>query len=917
VGPDQLDTVPVAEDGDAGGGSTYGRFISLGVIGRGGMGVVLRARDPELDRQVAIKLLGATRWEDPASAVRLQREAQAMAKLSHPNVVTVYEMGQVGAERFIAMELVEGTTLRRWLEAKRPWREVLRAFLECGRGLAAAHAAGLVHRDFKPENVLIGKDGRPRVTDFGLVAYGVAIEAGDTGDASPVTALTVRGSTMGTPAYMAPEQWRGEEVDARTDQFAFCIALWEGLYGQRPFVGATSAELREKILAGEVPAPPRDRDVPRWIEPILRRGLSRDRAARWPGMIALLAALDRPVGKRWPWIAGTAAAVAGGAVAIVVATRPDADPCPDPAARLAGVWDKATRDKMAVAFGAASPAIAAETMDRIGPALDRYAIDWRTATRAACRATHVDGTQSPDLLDRRMVCLERRRAELAALTAGLIATDRAGISRAVDAVGGLGHIEQCADQEMLLAAVLPTDPALRKRVDALEAELAASRQMGWSNRPPERQARAQAALLTARELGQLPQLVHALEEVFDAADENSDQALKETALRELAQRAAEAKDDTLAARAWISLLELLGRKHQFDEAKALDPVAEAAVARAGGTRDLRYRLAVARGMRRTFSGDYAEAMAEFTAAIDLAATDTERAVSQAALAQATFFKEGPESALAIGEQALAAMERGYGANHPRTAEAMYLVGQFLVEADQLARAKEIMERTLAVREAAFGPDHHDVGVTLHMLGNVANQSDDIPTARKYYERAIANFDSRKEADEAGLSRGMLAGIVSDTDGLAAGAPIFEQALRDLEVVGKTTAQYLMIEVNFARRLVEAGRCDQAAPRLAHAFEVLGNTPRAPYVLLPTAECQLAKNDVDGAIATIERGRTICKEGGCPPPMVKEMDWRLGKLLVEKKGERARGMKLVEGVIAAANEYDAELVAEINAWRKTH
>ena len=214
-----LDTLPLGEveaTASVVPGATYGRFVVIGVLGSGGMGVVLSAYDPKLDRNVALKLLRPEVWSAASGGARerLQREAQAMARLSHPNVVTVYEAGQVGDREFLAMELVDGETLRAWQRAEpRAWRDALAIYIAAGRGLAAAHAAGLVHRDFKPDNVLIGRDGRPRVGDFGLVSVG----------AEP---RTVRG----TPAYMAPEQWSAaEDIDARADQFSFCVALWEAI----------------------------------------------------------------------------------------------------------------------------------------------------------------------------------------------------------------------------------------------------------------------------------------------------------------------------------------------------------------------------------------------------------------------------------------------------------------------------------------------------------------------------------------------------------------------------------------------------------------------------------------------------------------------------------------------------------------
>jgi serine/threonine protein kinase len=284
-------------------------------LGAGGMGVVYLAWDPELARNIAIKMLTAS-----VSEARLVREARALARLAHPNVVTVYDVGTFGGRTFVAMELLDGITVKAWLQAQpRSWREALEVFLLAGRGLAAAHTAGLIHRDFKPENVIITRDGRVRVLDFGLA------NAPSTKDISsdrefPAqmdnVELTASGTLMGTPAYMSPEQLRMQETDARTDQFSFCVSLWEALYGVRPFGGRTLQELARSMTAAVLPKAPRDSPVPAWLRRIVARGLSVDRDARYPTMDALLAAVNaglaeeqlsaRMIGRRYTLIQPTA-----------------------------------------------------------------------------------------------------------------------------------------------------------------------------------------------------------------------------------------------------------------------------------------------------------------------------------------------------------------------------------------------------------------------------------------------------------------------------------------------------------------------------------------------------------------------------------------------------------------------------------
>ncbi len=287
-------------------GVTLGRYVIEKRLGQGGMGVVYLARDPELHRRLAIKLLHLDRDEPAAEArARFRREAQALAKVSHPAVVGIHDVGSVGEQVFIALELVEGLTLARWLRvAPRPLRQILDVFARAGEGLAAAHAAGLVHRDFKPENVIVGLEGRVRVLDFGLArrAEGAtAMRASSLQSTGGVLAasLTRPGAMAGTPGYMAPEQYLEQSLDARTDQFSFCVTLFEALHGQRPFPGRDFASCRLSTLSGQIQAV-KDRHVPPWLERLVYRGLSVSPDDRFPSMQALLTELrgDRGLRRR-------------------------------------------------------------------------------------------------------------------------------------------------------------------------------------------------------------------------------------------------------------------------------------------------------------------------------------------------------------------------------------------------------------------------------------------------------------------------------------------------------------------------------------------------------------------------------------------------------------------------------------------
>ncbi|HEX8794263.1 MAG TPA: protein kinase [Polyangiaceae bacterium] len=282
-------------------GARVGRYVVQGCIGSGAMGIVYTARDPELGRDIALKLLRAREvatLSSSSSRGRLLREAQAMAKLAHPNVITVHDVGTLGDEVFVAMELVEGGTLGEWLRAPRSRREVVDVMRRAAEGLAAAHAAGLVHRDFKPDNVLVGRDGRVRVTDFGLARLAPSTTAAiappedaPATDHSPLAA-TQTGTLAGTPAYMAPEVIAGKPADVRSDVFAFCVTFYEALYGERPFAGKTLAELRTNIEARHIRTPSGRARVPAWLRRVVVQGLDALPDNRPQNMRALLDGLD-------------------------------------------------------------------------------------------------------------------------------------------------------------------------------------------------------------------------------------------------------------------------------------------------------------------------------------------------------------------------------------------------------------------------------------------------------------------------------------------------------------------------------------------------------------------------------------------------------------------------------------------------
>ncbi|MCA9704601.1 MAG: serine/threonine protein kinase [Myxococcales bacterium] len=465
-------------------GAMVGRYIVLDLRGRGGMGMVYAAYDPELDRKVAVKLLLPGRDQALGARLRLQREAQAIARLSHPNVVAIHDVGMMGDQVFIAMEFVEGRDLSRWLTAQeRSLDEILDCFLQAGTGLAAAHAAGLVHRDFKPENVLVGVDGRARVVDFGLVRQDdslmlssmsrddpAVLEVSQRQLAAADLQLTDAGSVMGTPAYMSPEQFMGQGGDAASDQFSFCVSLYEGLYGERPFPGSDMVELSHAVCQGEIRGPPATSRVPGRIRRVLVRGLSVDPAARYAGMHALLAALRKAHAPRRRWWIAPVALGLGGVGAAVMWPRAEPDDGCTGDDRVEVLWGPSRRAALAQAFARSEQSFADDTWARVQAQLDHRLERWVAIEHQVCEeGAGLDPAAVAE--DPRRRCLEERLAETSDLLSIFEQADRRTVLGAVQMVHGLSPVDDCTRFDGADVSPVPGDPTLAAQVQALRSEL--------------------------------------------------------------------------------------------------------------------------------------------------------------------------------------------------------------------------------------------------------------------------------------------------------------------------------------------------------------------------------------------------------------------------------------------------------------
>ncbi|MEZ4383445.1 MAG: protein kinase [Nannocystaceae bacterium] len=757
-----MDVAPAAPEAEvaAEAPTRIGRFTVLHELGSGSMGIVYAAYDSELDRKIAIKLVHGDRghgYEDRQR--RLLREAQAMARLAHPNVVAVHEVGLHRRQVYVAMEFIAGVTLKSWLRAKdRPWPEILKVFIDAGRGLAAAHDAGLIHRDFKPDNVLVGDDRRPRVVDFGLVRPTDRDEdrTGQTLDRDPVLdtrseVIRLRSSDagliVGTPAYMSPEQWRGGEIDARSDQFSFCAALFEALFGTLPFPGKTPHAISEAIRAGRIVQPPSSTRVPTWLYRVVIRGLSRRPTDRWPSIRDLLVALATdPRRKRRLWLGSLAAslALAGFGYAVAVASVGDnaaAPPCQRSGDELRGVWDHDRRSATRDALFSAGGRYADEVWGRVDARLGAYAEEWTELRTDACLA-HTHGRESDSLFDLRVRCLEERRQRLVAAVDILSAGEEAS-ARAVDLVAELPPLGRCADTDALLAAVAPPeDRATAGTVAELRRSLAVAATREAAGQYHEALAITGPLLAETEQLDYPPIVAQTLVRQGSLDMESGRVKEAEAELYEGLWIALEAGDEESAGEAIAKWSFAVGHiQGRVDDAVTLERLALVLAERASATSRLPHLIYNNLGAVAHRRRDYGAARGFFRKA--LAAAERTPEINRLALAGTlsnlgqTHSDEGDyASALPYLRRALTTYTEVAGDHHPYYAAALTNSAEASLGIGDLEAARREYEQALAIFEESLGPTHVHLAYVHLGLGRVALREEDSSAARQHLRTAI-------------------------------------------------------------------------------------------------------------------------------------------------------------------------------------
>jgi eukaryotic-like serine/threonine-protein kinase len=732
-------------------GQTIGRYVILSLLGSGGMGVVYAAYDPVLDRKIALKLLHA--GDDGSGATtdgraRMQREAQALARLSHPNVIAIHDVGEHGGPTpmmYIAMEIVVGGTLVEWQRGK-PWRTILDAYITAARGLAAAHRAELVHRDFKPENVLVGDDGRVCVTDFGLARLTSATPEVRPPHATPTNALasdlTAAGAVMGTPSYMAPEQIKGERVDARSDQFSWCLALWEALYGEQPWP-RDNLPLRAAAIETDPPRAPSTTDVPRAVARVLTRGLAPDSAVRYPTIDALLADLERVTRNRRAHVAialGATLAIGGIATAVMLRGESSATSCDAAVQPVAAVWTPAQRDGVRTGFTATGAAFAGDAFASVDRAITGWLARWRNVAVESCRATRNAGTQTTATLDLRTACLARRRDDLVALVAAFARADRDLVERAPTLA--LPDLETCSDIAVLAGtAPAPTDPARADQRLAIETELAA---IETELMPGVAIPRAKALsdvvdkLVTrATVLGWTPLVARARRARADVSRELGDGKAARLGLIDAAAAATAGGDGDQLTSIYIELVDVESRlTSDFALAESWGALANGTLARLGPRPDKRLWLSKLQIRNAQRAGRYEVARDLAKTALDLA--QTRGPMAELDVLALLGVIEGDLNELASAETHLARAHElaraEVGTQHPRYATIAHDLGTIAFRRGRYAEAEKLFRTALAINEA--NPDELAAARTLQGLGISVLSAGRVDEARQLFERSL-------------------------------------------------------------------------------------------------------------------------------------------------------------------------------------
>jgi tetratricopeptide (TPR) repeat protein len=938
-------------------GDRVGRYAILEIVGSGGMGVVFSAYDPELDRKVALKLVrpdgGDTRSD--LRQGRLLREAQAMARVTHPNVLPVHDAGTCDAGVFLAMEFVDGETLDQRLarhrdgSARLTTSEIIKLFAQAGRGIQAAHEAGLVHRDFKPDNVMLGQDGRARVMDFGLARAPTGAATDDLADESVsldalsrrsgiTEDLTRTGAIMGTPAYMSPEQHLGRSADAASDQFSFCVALWEALFSERPFAGKTIGQLANSVIGGERrPAP--SSDVPGRVVSAIERGLARRPEDRWPDMAPLLEALstDHAARIRQRWVGVGTVLLTSAAVAAAYQARPDeSTPCADATVAMAqNSWTGARRAMARDAFEGTELSYAREAWTATAQTLDAFAQRWSASRSDACEASLVRHEQSSELFDRRVACLERARGEFDAIMELFTQADAGVVERSIRIASGMPALDRCDDAEALLAAVPPPETAaLAEQVDTIRGTLAEARAQYLAGQYPAALKMA-TDVLPAEDFAYPPARAEVLASLGPFAAQSGDYEAAEAHLKDALYLARVHRHDEVAFTATSHLTHVVGHLAQrVDEGLTWAWHARADLERLGSPPADQAFLEQNLGMLHSDKGDYEAARRSFETTLEIrndafGPDDSRTLLALNNLAIADYYLGNVEQSLATHERVLASRERVLGPNHPDVAQSLMNLG---IDYERLGRYDEgieVIQRAMEIERRVRTPDDPKLATT---ISNLANLYD----AKREHERAIELQQQALEIREKALGPRHITvgdslvnmGLSMDSLGRSAEAlPVLHRALEIyVENRGETHYTVAVAMGNIAGATKKLGRFEEALEWERKSLKVKlaalsAGHPSLGYAYLGVATSLLGLDRPDEAIEPAENAVSVWTSAPVDPQYLANAEFTLARALMAAGRDKDRALSLARKALPAFEGDDSDAAksdfAEVSAFIAEH
>jgi tRNA A-37 threonylcarbamoyl transferase component Bud32 len=850
-----------------------GRYKVEKKLGAGGMGTVYLAYDSQLDRKVAVKLVHPE-LAQYGGVERLVREGRALAKLSHPNVVGVHDAGTDGNRVYIAMELVEGMSLAQWLrESPRDWRSITEKFVAAGRGIAAAHRAGIIHRDIKPENILLDKQGRAKVADFGLAGH--SEPGGAITDQHDTDRLTLTGAVMGTPMFMSPEQRRGETVSGATDQYSLCAALDGALHTHR-----------------------HSSKPPAWLRAAILKGLAQRPSERFASMDDLIDALDpalrRRRNRRFAAAAGSIAIT--GVIAGAFYTMRDRDDtgarCDAERAAIEAQWRAPDRTALTESLRATKLKYADDTATRVVAAMDEYVKDLESARTEQCKQ-RPRTSEARALFELSIACLGERRVDLLALRDKLRTPSAADLRLAVTAVHELPSIDDCSNAQQLEAEARAraTPELLATRTELSEA-MRSARAAYDDGKYPAAGEHAQRAVALARKLGGRL-LAKALLLDAEVTTKLSGEKAAEPKLREAIAESETAQADDLRAQALAQLARLLALQPGRElEAVTLEPLAVGAINRAKKARAYLPVLQQAMGLARLQSGEVAKALASFEAALasarEVLPHDDPRMPDYLYMVGVALSQlRRPQDALEYQREAYDVAVEAFGANHPNAARFSINFAISHAATGNCAKAIEVLTRSRALLEgvlAADSPEHLQIDQTLGACYWMTGKPDE----------ALREYTKRQNA---------------------------------LVAANRTrSAEYASSWVDVGDVQIESKAYSDAVASYTKAVkayeDLVGvNDVRLALPLWRTGEAHLRANQPERAIEPLERAVKIYDGANAPAVTAADAWSRLGFALWSRPQDRARARELVikarDGYSAGTMATAVSRVATMKTWLEAH